>query len=461
MEKNEKQNKRLRLTTIQIVAFGFLLVILLGGFLLSLPVCNQKPIAFIDAMFTSVTCVCVTGLVTIVPADQFTLIGKMVVLLLIQIGGLGIIACTSAFFLILGKRISMKGRIVIQEAYGLETLSGLVKFMIGVLRGTFLAEGVGALLYAVRFVPEYGFVKGIGYGVFHAVSAFCNAGVDILGDSSFTRFVTDPLINGVTIFLIIISGLGFPVWHDIYMNTKKVISEKLPKERLITRLGLQSKVVLMMTAALILIGTVGIFLFEYNNPDTIGELNLAQKLTASLFQSVTTRTAGFATVPQSSLTPSSRLLSCMLMFVGGSPAGTAGGIKTTTAALLALTVICVLRGYRNTECFGYQISRDLVRTGLTISLLSFFFWLCGVSVLTILEPEQEFLNLMYEAMSAAATVGLTADLTPLLSRGSHIVLMVLMYIGRIGPMTMALLLSGRAQRSSKFRELPEKKIMIG
>lgn len=445
----------------QIVALGFFGVIFLGGLILWLPFCNQKPLAFIDAIFTSVTSVCVTGLVTVVPAEQFTLAGQIVVLLLIQIGGLGVIACTALFFLLLGKKISMKGRVLIQEAYGLDTLSGLVKFIIRIIRGTFFVEGIGAVLFSIKFVPEFGPVKGIWYGVFHSVSGFCNAGIDLIGSSSFMQYVDSPLVNLTTMFLIVMGGLGFPVWHDIFVTAKKGAGEKGAKRRMFTRLGLQSKIVLLMTAVLILGGTAGYFLLEFSNPETMGNLSLPEKLMASMFQSVTTRTAGFASVSQAGLTESSRLLGCILMFIGGSPAGTAGGIKTTTFALVALTVISVLRGQRDTECFGRRLDMENIRSALAITMITFTFWLAGVAAMSIFDPQAEFINLMYEASSAVGTVGLSADLTPHLTRASHVVLMILMYVGRIGPLTMALVFAGKSNKSNQFRELPEKKIMLG
>lgn len=466
MDERKKRGRRLRLNTMQLIALGFFGVIFLGGVLLWLPFCNQEPISFIDAMFTSVSSVCVTGLVTVVPAEQFTLIGKVVLLALIQIGGLGIIACISCFYLLLGKRISMKRRITIQQAYGLDTLSGLVKFMIRIIRGTFLVEAIGAVLFAVRFVPEYGVLKGIGYGIFHSVSAFCNAGIDILGSTSFIKYATSPLINFTTMFLIVMGGLGFPVWHDLAVNGKAVFGSrkreyKQPLRWMFTRLHLQSKIVLTMTAGLIIIGTVGYFLIEFNNPDTIGDMNIFEKGMASMFQSVTTRTAGYMTVPQSGLHEGSKMLGCILMFIGGSPAGTAGGIKTTTMAMLFLTVICVLRGRKDTECFNRRIDNDTVRSGITITMVTALFLFCGVAALTLLEPNADFLDLMYEAASAMNTVGLSADLTPRLKDASQVVLMILMYIGRIGPLTMALVFAGKSDKSVQFRELPEEKIMLG
>lgn len=461
MKEKTKSPRKVRLSTMQIIALGFFGVIFLGGLILWLPVCNQKPIAFIDALFTSVTSVCVTGLVTVVPAEQFTLLGKVVVLILIQIGGLGVIACTAAFFLLLRKRITMKGRIMIQQAYGLDTLSGMVRFVIRILKGTFLVEGIGAVLFAIKFVPEFGAARGIWYGVFHSVSAFCNAGIDIIGNDSFIRYVDSPLVNFTTMFLIVMGGLGFPVWYDVITTVRQEGAKKVPRRRFLTRLGLQSKIVLTMTAFLILAGALGFFALEFNNPDTIGSLSVPEKAMASAFQSVTTRTAGYASVSQSGLTDSSKMLGCILMFIGGSPAGTAGGIKTTTAAMLLLTAASVLRGRRDTECFGRKLENGVVRSGITIMLLTFLFWLAGVTALSVFEPGKDFIDLMYEASSAIGTVGLTADLTPQLTAASHVVLMSMMYVGRIGPVTMALVFAGKADKSAQFRELPEKKIMLG
>lgn len=448
-------------STTRLIALGFLGVIFLGALLLYLPVSNQRPIAFIDALFTSVTSVCVTGLVTIVPAEQFTLFGKVVLLLLIQIGGLGIIACTMAFFLIIRKQITTKERVRIQQSYGLDTLSGMVQYIIRVLKGTFAAEAVGSMLYCFYFIPRYGVGKGIAFGIFHSVSAFCNAGIDILGNDSFIGLASSPVINLTTMGLVIVSGLGFPVWYDVIRNTKVTIKQRFPKHRLFTRLRLQSKIVLSMTAFLLVLGFVGFFILEYHNPKTLGNMGLGGKLMTAGFQSVTTRTAGFATVPQGSLSNGSKLLGCILMFIGGSPGGTAGGVKTATTALLLLTCLTVLRGYKDTECFGRKIDPALIRSAITIIMVTFLLWLTGIMAITVFEPDIDFLDIMYEATSAIATVGLTADLTASLSRASHIVLMILMYAGRIGPVTMALVFMGKAARGAQLRELPVKRIMIG
>ena len=309
--KIQEKRKKVTFNTMQIIAVGFLGVILLGSLLLYLPISNREPIAYMDALFVSVSAVCVTGLVTIVPATQFTVFGKVVLLGLIQIGGLGVIACTMAVFLVIRKKITMKSRVMIQQTYNLETLSGLVRFIIRILRGTLLVEGIGAILFAFYFVPEYGFIKGLAYGVFHSVSAFCNAGIDILGTTSFMEYVNSPLISLTTMFLIVAGGLGFTVWHDMRVNLQDVAGQKRPIKRLFTRLHLQSKIVIIMTAGLIVIGMVGYFLLEYHNDATIGQLGFGEKILASGFQSVTTRTAGFATVSQAGLTSASKVFGCV------------------------------------------------------------------------------------------------------------------------------------------------------
>ena len=459
--KTIQQIKKIEFSSMQLVALGFLGVILLGGVLLWLPVSNQQPIHFLDALFTSVTCVCVTGLITIVPGSQFTFFGKVVLTLLIQIGGMGIIACMVLFFLILRKKITMKERIRIQEAYGLDTLSGLVSFMIRIMKGIAIVEGIGALLYAIWFIPRYGLVTGIGYGIFHSVSAFCNAGIDLMGSNSLLDYANSPFLLLVTMWLIVMGGLGFPVWFDIRETLQEVRKKNWPKKRYFTRLQLHTRIVLVMTAILIFGGAIMFFLLEHKNPETMGGMALWEKWMAALFQSVTARTAGFAGIPQNSLKESSQLFCCILMFIGGSPAGTAGGIKTTTMAVLILTCIATIRGQKDTECMGYRIDPEVIRSGLSIIMISLAVLFGGLTILTVLEPDVSLQRLTYEAMSAFATVGLSDDLTPHLTHAAKIVIMVLMYIGRIGPVTMALLFGGKVAAGKNLRDLPEKKILVG
>ena len=453
--------KKIRMNTMQILALGFMGTILLGGVLLYLPICNQQSITFLDALFTSVTAVCVTGLVTVVPATQFTLLGKGILLILIQIGGLGIIACVTGFFVILKRRITVRERIMIQETYNMQGLSGMIAFVLRILKGTFIIEGIGALLYAVRFIPEFGFVKGIGYSIFHSISAFCNAGIDILGSSSFMAYAQSPIINFTTMFLIVMGGIGFTVWYDVAHNVKIVREKKQSKKRIFTKLTLHSKIALAMTAFLIVAGTFLVLVLEYNNPETIGDMNFGDKLMTSAFHSVSTRTAGFATVSQAALRPGTKFITTLWMFIGGSPGGTAGGIKTTTIAMLILTCLNVIYGKRDTECFGRKIPVENFRTGFSVVMVAFGFLLTGLTLLTVFEPEVDFLSLLYEAVSAIGTVGLTADVTPNLGTAGKIIIMCLMYIGRLGPVTIALVFGTRKNMKERIRELPEQRIMVG
>lgn len=457
-----KKEKNIRWNTLRITAMGFLTVIFLGGVLLYLPVSNTRPIAFVDALFTSVSAVCVTGLVTIVPAAQFTLFGKMVLLLLIQIGGLGVVACAAVFFILLRRRITLKEKMVLQESYSTERLGGIVGMVKKVIAGTLLAEGGGAVLYAFQFVPEYGIVRGIWYSVFHAVSAFCNAGIDILGDKSLSDYAVNPIINIVTMLLIILSGIGFTVWFDVLENGKKAIRREVPRHRWFRGLRLHSKLALIMTVILIVSGAVFVFCAEYHNPQTLGGMNTGQKFLAAMFQSVTTRTAGFATVSQGALHEESKLFCAVLMFIGGSPGGTAGGVKTTTIVMLFLACVTFVRGGNDTECMGRKISAANFRTGFCVVMVAFTVFIAGTITILIIEPDSILLaDVIYETASAIGTVGLTADLTPHLSRASQIILMIMMYIGRLGPLSLVLIFAGKTHLRDRVRRLPQEKIMVG
>ena len=445
----------------QILALGFMGVILAGGVLLSLPFCNRQPITFSDALFTSTTAVCVTGLVTVTPAVQFTLAGQIILLILIQIGGLGIIACAVGFLLLLRRQITVKERIVIQETYNMEAPGGMVAMILRVIKGTLAVETAGAVLYAFRFIPEFGVLRGIWYAVFHAVSAFCNAGIDILGDTSFQKYVGDPIINITTVLLIIVSGIGFSVWQDLISNGRRIRRREIPNKWWFTRLRLHSKLAIVTTLILLIGGTVCIFLMERNNPATLGNLSTGEKWMAAFFHSTSTRTAGFATVSQSGLYTQSKFLSCILMFIGGSPGGTAGGVKTTTVAMVVLTCLSVFRGGEQVECFGRRLSGKNIRMGFAVIMTAVTVLFAGTIAITVFEPQVPFIDILYEAFSAVGTVGLTADLTPTLSSASHMVLIVMMYIGRIGPISLAHLFGGMSKPKERARELPEQRIMVG
>lgn len=458
----KEKKKSVRWNTLRITAAGFLSFIFFGGVILYLPVSNTRPIAFMDALFTSVSAVCVTGLVTITPAVQFTLFGKLVLLLLIQMGGLGVIACAALFFFLLRRKITVRERVVLEETYGTGSLGGIVRLVRKVIWGTLFVEGLGAVLYAVQFIPEYGFIRGVWYSIFHAVSAFCNAGIDILGENSLAGYAVNPVINMTTILLIIVSGIGFTVWFDILENVRRLIHREEPGRWWFTRLRLHSKLAIIMTSVLILSGTVFIFFSEFHNPDTIGNMSLGQKAMASLFQSVTTRTAGFYTFSQGALHEESKLFCAILMFIGGSPGGTAGGVKTTTFAMLFLACLTFIRGGSDTECMGRRISVANFRTGFCVVMAAFTAFITGTLAILFIEPDSiTLVNVIYETASAVGTVGLTADLTPQLERLSQVILMVMMYVGRLGPLTLVLTFAGKSHPRDKIRSLPKEQIMVG
>lgn len=457
-----QKKKNIRWNTMRILTVGFFGVILAGAFLLWLPICNQEPIAFMDALFTSTSAVCVTGLVTIVPAAQFTVVGKVVLLILIQIGGLGVIGCATAFFLLLKKRITLRERVVMQESYSMDGLGGVVGMVRKVILGTFVVEGVGVLLYAFQFVPEYGLLRGAAYAVFHAVSAFCNAGIDILGADSLAGYAGNPLVNFTTMMLVVLSGIGFVVWYDVIGNVRRIYKKEVPKKWWFTRLKLHSKLAIVTTLVLLLVGALAVFLMEYSNPDTLGGMPLGDKVMASMFQSVTTRTAGFYTISQGALHEETKLVSSILMFIGGSPGGTAGGVKTTTIAMLVLWCITLIRGGKDAECFGRKITVSNFRTGFAVVTLAFLILIGGTLAILMIEKDSVAMtDVLFETSSAIGTVGLTADLTPQLKRASQVIIMFLMYVGRIGPMTLALSFAGKQNPKDKLRELPQERIMVG
>ena len=457
-----QKKKNIRWNTMRILTVGFFGVILAGAFLLWLPICNQEPIAFMDALFTSTSAVCVTGLVTIVPAAQFTIVGKVVLLILIQIGGLGVIGCATAFFLLLKKRITLRERVVMQESYSMDGLGGVVGMVRKVILGTFVVEGVGALLYAFQFVPEYGLLRGAAYAVFHAVSAFCNAGIDILGADSLAGYAGNPLVNFTTMMLVVLSGIGFVVWYDVIGNVRRIYKKEVPKKWWFTRLKLHSKLAIVTTLVLLLVGALAVFLMEYSNPDTLGGMPLGDKVMASMFQSVTTRTAGFYTISQGALHEETKLVSSILMFIGGSPGGTAGGVKTTTIAMLVLWCITLIRAGKDAECFGRKITVSNFRTGFAVVTLAFLILIGGTLAILMIEKDSVAMtDVLFETSSAIGTVGLTADLTPQLERASQVIIMFLMYVGRIGPMTLALSFAGKQNPKDKLRELPQERIMVG
>jgi len=449
--------KRIRFTTTQIILLSFLLVILIGSFLLALPISstNGNAVPYIDALFTATTSTCVTGLVTLPTFSTWSVFGQIVILILIQVGGLGVITIMAGLMLLLNRELGIGDRLLIQDAFNLNTMSGLVEFVKDVLFGTLIIEGIGAVLYMLVFIPEFG-AKGIWVSVFNSVSAFCNAGIDIIAENSLCNYATNPLINIVTSALVILGGLGYIVWWDVL----RVVKSRSPKNRKIFRhLTLHSKIAITVTAGLILAGAILVFIFEYANPLTIGEMDLFGKIQVSFFQSVTTRTAGFASVPQENLTNASAAVSVILMLIGGSPVGTAGGMKTVTIAVLVCSAFATIRNRNSAALFGRRISDDSVKKAVAVVVM--FLAICtGSTVLLLATSNASAIDAVYETVSATATVGLSRNFTATLNASGKLIVIVTMYFGRVGPISLAVAL-GRKNESQNVISEPTEEISIG
>ena len=451
------RKKKFALSTTQTILLSFLVTILVGSGLLALPISSAsgKAVPYLDALFTAATSTCVTGLVTLPTVSSWSVFGQVVILLLIQIGGLGIITIMSGVMLLLNRKMGISDRLLIQDAFNLNTMSGLAKFVKKVLLGTLIIEGIGAVLYMTVFVPEFG-AKGIWISVFNSVSAFCNAGIDIIAENSLCNYATNPLINTVTSALIILGGLGYIVWWDVL----RVIGSRSPKNKRIFRhLTLHSKIVITVTAGLILVGAILIFIFEYNNPLTIGEMSLFDKIQVSFFQSVTTRTAGFASIPQENLTNASAALSIILMLIGASPVGTAGGMKTVTIAVLACSALATIRNKSSATLFGRRISEESVKKAVAVVVT--FLTICTISTVLLMATSNiSVIDAVYETVSATATVGLSRNLTATLNTFGKLIIIVTMYFGRVGPISLAVALGSKDKSQNVISE-PTEDISIG
>ena len=449
--------KKFTLSTTQIILFSFLGAIIIGSGLLALPISSAsgKAVPYLDALFTATTSTCVTGLVTLPTVSTWSIFGQIVILVLIQIGGLGIITIMSGLMLLLNKKMGIGDRLLIQDAFNLNTMSGLAKFVKNVLFGTLIIEGIGAILYMFVFIPEFG-AKGIWISVFTSVSAFCNAGLDIIAENSLCNYATNPLINIVTSALIILGGLGYIVWWDVL----RVVKSRSPKNRKIFRhLTLHSKIAITVTAGLILVGALLIFVFEYSNPLTIGQMSLFDKIQVSFFQSITTRTAGFASVSQENLTNASAAVSIILMLIGGSPVGTAGGMKTVTIAVLICSAFATIRNKNSATLFGRRVSEESIKKAVAVVVI--FLTICATStVLLMATSNASAIDAVYETVSATATVGLSRNLTSTLNSIGKLIIIVTMYLGRVGPISLAIALGSKNKNQNIICE-PMEDISVG
>lgn len=445
-----------KLNPSQMMVVGFAAVILIGAILLSLPIATQtgERTSFLDSLFTATSAVCVTGLVVVDTATYWNFFGQIVIIILIQTGGLGFMTITTLFSLIVKKRINLKERLLIQESLNQIDLSGLVKLTRYILLMTFVIEGIGALILSTVFIPQFGFIRGSWYSIFHAISAFCNAGFDLMGNvtgpySSLMYYVNNTTITLAISALIILGGLGFPVILDIVKNKK------------ISKLNMHSKIVLISTSILIVVGMLFIFIVEYKNVGTLGNLSLKGKILASLFQSVTIRTAGFATIDLTILHQATLFIMMIFMFVGASPASTGGGVKTTTIAVLILTVKSFLLGKEDIEVFGRRITSSTVRKSVGIFFVGVLAVLTGILLIVLIEPEFDLLEASFEVVSALATVGLSIGGSSNLTSIGKLLIVIYMFMGRVGLLTIFLALVAKNTVNKQQIRYPEGRIIVG
>ncbi|OWL94680.1 potassium transporter KtrB [Deinococcus indicus] len=448
-----------RLNPPQLIALSFAVAILIGGLLLSLPVMHglnddgtRRSVNFLQALFTATSALCVTGLNVIDPAKDFNRLGQLTIMLLIQIGGLGIITFGTSFALIARRRVNFTDRIRLAQQVGAFSAGSVLGLIRSIFIYTFVIEGVGALLLAFRFVPQEGWADGLFFSVFHSISAFNNAGF-ALYSNNLMNFVGDPLVSGVIALLIILGGMGFLVQLNVIAHLRN------PRRH---RLMVHSKLVLTMMTALLVIGTLTYLLLEWNNPRTLGPLDFGTKLLASFFQSVTTRTAGFNTLDYGAMTLTTLFMTILLMFIGANPGGTGGGIKTSTFYVMMASAWSMVRGRRDTTLFRRRIDTNTVLRAMTVGLLSIGLVNVMFVLMLVFNTNEEilFIQLFFESVSAFATVGLSMNATPLLNANQHLVLILLMFLGRIGPLTFAVAFS-RPEKGELVRYPADKDILIG
>ena len=448
----QQKVKGIKLSPVRAIPASFFITIAVGALLLWLPFSSAPGCHtdFVTALFTATTSVCVTGLVVVDTYANWSLFGHIVILLLIQIGGLGMITVASGIMVLAHRKFSLTDRILLRDAFNLNSNSKLLSFLLRVVKGTFLVEGIGAALYAIVFIPEFGIIKDIWISVFTSVSAFCNAGMDIIGPDSLTKYSDNPIVMTVTMLLIIFGGIGFVVWFDILERVKEGVKKHFTPVTIIKRLSEHSKLVISFTLFLIISGTILFLLFEFGNSDTIGDMNFGGKIVNCLFESVTLRTAGFATIPQQNLTGASCVIAYILMFIGGSPIGTAGGVKTSTFFLMILNARSYLKKENDKVIFNRRVSEESLRKASAVIFISAGTVLFLTILLVIANPIL-LEDALFEIFSACGTVGLSRGLTPSLTTVGRVIVILAMYLGRIGPISLVALFTRNSSESNNIQ----------
>lgn len=451
-EVNKKRRKPLGTATV--MALGFLAIILLGTILLMLPISSAdgKLTSPLTALFTAVSATCVTGLVVVETGLYWSLFGKVVIITLIQIGGLGFMTMAVLLSIIVRRRLSPRDRVLVAASYGITDFGGINVLVKRILLGTLCIEGAGAVLLSLKFIPEFGFAKGLGYGVFHSISAFCNAGFDILGNGdSLGVYAHDPITGITVMLLILLGGIGFPVWNE-FIGYKKG-----------QKLSVYTKFVLILTVIYVVGGAFVVALLEWNNPETLGGLSVGGKILNSFFQSVTWRTAGFTSVNNAALNDGTKLFGLFVMFSGGASASTAGGVKIATVGIIALASYSVAVGRNDINFMRRRIPLETVMRALALVVIQLVLTVTASLILISVCSGMDVsgVDILYEVVSAGATVGLTAGLTPILPTAAKIVIMFMMYFGRVGILTVTFSLMGRGSGAKSALTYPDANILIG
>lgn len=446
-----KLEKR-RMNHAQIIAIGYLLVILVGTLILMLPVSARpgETTKFFDALFTATSATCVTGLVVVDTATHWSIFGQCIILLMIQIGGMGFMTMGVMFAMLMKKTISLKVRGLLQESVNSIQLGGVVKLARMIIKGTILVEGLGAIALLFVFVPEFGIIKGIYFSIFHSVSAFCNAGFDLMGNvtgeySSFVGYAGNAWLNITLMALITVGGIGFFVWNDILKNKINI-----------KKYTLHTKITLSATVLILVVSAVLFFVFERNG--LMKGMGVKETILASLFSSVTPRTAGFNTIDTGALSGSSKLLTMVLMFIGGSPGSTAGGVKTVTFTVLVVYVWSNLRNETGCNIFGRRLPDEAIKKACNVFALNLFLAVAAIIAISYIQPIKMD-ELLFEVFSAIGTVGMSTGVTRELTTASRLIIVLLMYCGRIGSMSFALSFTER--KSVAPVKLPEENVLIG
>lgn len=441
-----------KVSSIRIIAFGYMIFVLTGALLLTLPFASKSghSVGFLNALFTATSSSCVTGLIVLDTATSWSTFGQAVIICLIQVGGLGFMTIATMFSIAFKRRMGLRARMTMVESINNDNIGSILSLTKTIVIGTAMFEGIGALLLATRFIPEFGIAKGIWYSVFHAVSAFCNAGFDLMGIYepyvSLARHADDVVVNFTVMALITIGGLGFFVWDDIHKN--KLNFKKY---------SLHTKLVLVVSSILTFGGAILFMIFERNH--TNADVSLGQGVLNSLFDSVTARTAGFNTTDTAALSPASKILTVILMFIGGSPGSTAGGLKTTTLAVIAISTFNGIRRRQSKGIFGRRLEDDAIHKASSVAFTNITLALAGVMLLCAFQPSLDISDIIFEVASAIGTVGMTTGITRELVSASRIVIIFLMYCGRVGSVSFALALM--EPRTSPPVKNPKEKITIG